>query len=165
MGLNTTPRTWTTSELVTAAMMNTEVRDAFTGVQAAWTSYSPSWTAATTNPTIGNGTIVGAYLQIGKTVHWRIKISPGSTTTFGTGTYFVSLPVTPISSPSILPIGNAFLQDTGVNSYILNALYVGDAGGTRFYTSASPAATWQPATPATFGNGDFFSAAGMYEVP
>lgn len=93
MSLNTTPRTWVASEIVDATEMNTEVRDALTGLQAAWDTYTPTWTANTTNPSLGNGTRVGRFLRIGKTVHVRIEIVAGSTTTFGSGFFILSLPV------------------------------------------------------------------------
>lgn len=62
-----------------------------------WTSYTPTWTAATTNPAIGNGTITAAYRRIGKTVHFRIQITMGSTTTYGAGAWFLTLPVAPVA--------------------------------------------------------------------
>lgn len=60
----------------------------------AWTDYSASlaWTATTTNPAIGNGTITAYYKQIGKTVHFRGRILMGSTSTFGSGSWRISLP-------------------------------------------------------------------------
>ena len=60
----------------------------------AWTSYTPSWTATTTNPVIGNGSIAGRYKQIDKVVICEFRLVPGSTTTFGSGNYRLSLPVT-----------------------------------------------------------------------
>ena len=60
----------------------------------AWTAYTPTWTGNTTNPALGNGTIVGAYAQIGKVVNFRILLTMGSTTTFGTGFYSFGVPVT-----------------------------------------------------------------------
>lgn len=62
----------------------------------AWTSYTPAWTGATTNPVLGNGTMVGSYMPIGKTIHLKGKIIMGTTTTFGSGTWFISLPVTAV---------------------------------------------------------------------
>lgn len=64
----------------------------------AWTSYTPTWTGATTNPVMNNGTIVGAYRQVGKTVNFRIVITMGTTTTYGSGAYSVSLPVTAVDA-------------------------------------------------------------------
>ena len=51
-----------------------------------WTSFSPSalWTGSGTNPAIGNGSSLGAYLQVGKTLYVRYYIVMGSTTTYGT---------------------------------------------------------------------------------
>jgi hypothetical protein len=71
------------------------INGAVNGVNAfgATTSYTPSWTAAT-NPAIGNGTIVGSYTQVEKTVYFRVVISFGSTTTFGSGAYTITLPTT-----------------------------------------------------------------------
>lgn len=101
MGLNTTPKTWTSPYVVTAADLNTEIRDALTGIQAAWTAYTPAWTAATTNPTLGNGTITGNYWQVGKTIHGRIVLTIGSTTTLGSGAYSFGLPAAALDANGI----------------------------------------------------------------
>lgn len=98
MSINYTPRTWVAGEVVTAAFMNTEVRDPFTGIQAAWSIYTPSWTASTSNPTLGNGTIVGHYLQVGKHIDFWIKLTLGSTTTVGSGLYQITVPIAPFAT-------------------------------------------------------------------
>lgn len=73
MGLNTTPRTWVAGEKPPASTWNTEIRDAFTGIQAAWTSYTPTLT----NVTLGTGgTVQGWYHQIGHTIRFRALITP-----------------------------------------------------------------------------------------
>ena len=91
MSLNTTPRTWVGGEVMTAANLNLEVRDAISGTQGAWTTYAPTWTSST-NPSIGNGTLSGRYRRIGKTVDIVVTMAAGSTTTFGAGAYSFSLP-------------------------------------------------------------------------
>jgi hypothetical protein len=88
------PRTWVVGEVVTAALMNQEIRDQINSMLAAWTSYTPTWTAATTNPVLGNGTLVGRYMKIGRTVQYHINLIPGSTTTFGAGGYSFDIPST-----------------------------------------------------------------------
>lgn len=95
MPLNTTPRTWVTGELLTATLLNVELRDALTNLQAAWTAWTPSpaLTAISgTNPTMGNSTVVGATHQIGKTILWRLRITLGSTFAAGSGTYALAMP-------------------------------------------------------------------------
>ena len=102
MSLNTTPITWVAGNVVTAAQLNTEVRDVATGIQAAWTvdgrASSTIWTAATTNPTLGNGTLSSRYLRIGKTLDWQVVITMGSTTTFGSGFWLLTLPFTALAA-------------------------------------------------------------------
>jgi hypothetical protein len=77
----------------------------------AWTTYAPVWTASTTNPAIGNGSHEGYYTQVGKTVHFSIETTFGSTTTRGVGAYQWTLPVPPatnrrqIASANILRYG------------------------------------------------------------
>ncbi|MEU6098956.1 hypothetical protein [Streptomyces sp. NPDC047079] len=85
------PRTWVVGEVVSAAIMNQEIRDQLNTLLAAWTPYTPTWTAST-NPNIGNGTLTGRYMKIGRTVIVHINLTAGSTTTFGSGSYNWSLP-------------------------------------------------------------------------
>jgi hypothetical protein len=59
-----------------------------------WQSYTPAWTASTTNPTLGNGSLTGQYMLVGKTCHVQLGLSIGSTTTIGSGTYQFSVPFT-----------------------------------------------------------------------
>jgi hypothetical protein len=89
MGLNTTAPSYTSGQVVTAAELNA-LQD---GIQAAWASYSVAWTAATTNPSVGNGSLLGRYLQIGKTIDFSIVLTFGSTTNAGSGAWTFSLPV------------------------------------------------------------------------
>lgn len=102
MGLLQTMRTWVTGETVTAAYMNSEIRDPLTGIQAAWATDSRAstviWTGTGTSPALGNGTIVSRYRQIGKTTDWELRITMGSTTTFGSAGWILTPPVTPANT-------------------------------------------------------------------
>lgn len=78
-------------------------------ITGAWTAYTPTLTASTTNPS--GYTIQGAYMQVGKTVHWRVLISSGGTG--GSGTYSIGLPVAarnPVSN--LIPCGQGFATTT-----------------------------------------------------
>lgn len=59
----------------------------------AWTAYTPTWT----NLTVGNGTTSAYYVQLGKTVHVRIRFTFGSTSVMGTNP-IATLPVTASST-------------------------------------------------------------------
>lgn len=87
------PKTWVVGEVVSAAIMNQEIRDQFNSMFDPWSSYTPVWTAATTNPGLGNGSIVGRYMKIGRTCYVSVLLTSGSTTTYGSGAYSISLPV------------------------------------------------------------------------
>lgn len=64
-------------------------------IEGAWTAYTPTWTSSPTNPTIGNGVLLGRYFKLGRTVSISITLQFGSTTTAGSGGWAFSLPVAP----------------------------------------------------------------------
>lgn len=55
-----------------------------------WTAFTPSLTPWVLN----NGTLTGAYAKVGRTVNFKLELTVGSTTTFGTGVVFTGLPFT-----------------------------------------------------------------------
>lgn len=57
-----------------------------------WQTYTPSWGAATTSPVLGNGTITGRWRQVGDTMQISVRLTMGSTTTYGTGAWFFTIP-------------------------------------------------------------------------
>lgn len=88
----TSPKTWAANDVLTAADLNTHVRDNLKAVTE-WTSYSPTWTATGGTPTIGNGTLSGSYILAGDLLVLRIELVIGSTTSLGTTTVWrFSLP-------------------------------------------------------------------------
>lgn len=136
----------------------------------AWTSYTPTWTGSTTNPTIGNGTLAGAYIEIGKTVHFRINLTVGSTTSVGSGTWRFSFPVTPHVDVAGFALGG-YGEDAAVIGYVISAgLRV--AGASTFSllmhvpTSSSMGASniVSHNLPHAWGNGDFLRFSGTYEA-
>jgi hypothetical protein len=88
------PRTWVVGEVVSAALMNQEIRDQFNSFYSAWTPYTPVWTGSSTNPVVNNGTLAGRYLKVGRNVWFHINLTCGSSTTYGSGNYNWSLPST-----------------------------------------------------------------------
>jgi len=73
----------------------------------AWNAFTPSWA----NITIGNGTNVGFYKQIGKAVFVRTKLTFGTTSAMGTAPE-MTLPVTSVNYGATLTdwLGLAYLQ-------------------------------------------------------
>lgn len=103
-----TPRTWVVGEVVSAAIMNQEIRDQFNSMFAVWTSYTPTWTSSGTAPVLNNGTITGRYMKFGRTVVCHINLTSGSTSTYGSGNYNWSLPFTAANAGASL-VGSAHL--------------------------------------------------------
>ena len=138
-----------------------------TAFDGAWTSYTPSWSTPGTQPSIGDGTLSGAYKQIGKTVFVRVRLVFGTTTTGGTGDWQFGLPVSASSAAgvqfpcSILDAGNAWYQAT------VNGQYSGFTDRTSVIGQSSGANSSQGITstfPITWGNLDSLQFNGSYEA-
>ena len=123
-----TPRTWVAGEVPTAANFNTDVRDFGRAFADAWTSYTPTLTASTTNPT--NWTQTGYYMRAGKLVICKFILTAGASVTAGSGTYRVALPVNASTTISVGP-SMAYVFDSSASAImhprisIDNTAYVG----------------------------------------
>jgi len=136
-------------------------------LETAWTSYNPVWSAQTSSPSLGDGTLTGAYKQIGKTVFVRVKLNWGTTTSGGTGAWMFSLPVAAASADgiqmccSMLDNGNAWYQG------ILNGTYLGLTTTSAIICQSSGGANSSQGVDSTFpftwGNSDSLQFAGSYE--
>ena len=135
------------------------ISDILTATTAAWTSYTPVWTANGTAVSLGNGTIVGKYRQVGKWVTAQILLTMGSTTTFGTSFYLFTLPVTALTANGYL--GAAKFLDAGTLdrngvSYLFDTTHV---------VATSNAGAAGQLVPHTWANTDTFTIQIDYEAP
>lgn len=143
----TSPRTWVTGEVPTAAIFNTHVRDNFKAIGDAWTSYTP----ALTGWTLGNGTLTGYYISAGKSIlATKVLYTVGSTDT-KSGAPVFSLPVTKVADLAGFILGQASLFDTSgsvrayrnvIQSGTTSTVFVAADDDTRL----SPTAPWTWAT-------------------
>lgn len=115
----TAPATAVASTVLTASWLNTYLRDNMlwlgrAGINAAWSTFTPTWTASGTAPAIGNGTVSGFYQEIGVGLLVVGHLVFGSTSTYGTGNYSFATPVsTELNSLTYAGTGTALLVDTG----------------------------------------------------
>lgn len=160
MGLNTTPRTWVAAEVVTALEMNTEIRDALTGIQAAWTSYTPTLT----NVTLGNGTLSGAYYQVGKTIHYRCLLTFGSTTTVS-GSIQFALPTTANSNQTAgnFPLGISVMKGTNTVYGWARLLAAANAIAPVYNATATTSSDCTATAPYTWAATNIIFVQGVYE--
>lgn len=165
MGLLQTLRTWAVGDLETAAFFNSQIRDPLNGIQSAWTPYTPVWTGTTTNPAIGNGTLTGAYRRIGKTIEFRITLTAGSSTTFGSGVFQLTLPVPPLVGTEVFLIK---YNDASAANHFLGLNYVTSAStlnlGVHNSTAGGAIAGVTPTVPFTWGASDTIRISGTYEA-
>jgi hypothetical protein len=123
MAYPATPKTWTAGDILTAAQMNAELRDALlaafplnaAGLSAAWTSYTPTLAQGATG-NISKTVTYARYTRIG-----RLIIVQGYLDVTGPGTaaagVTVTLPVTAASSLILQLPGTAFILDTSASLY------------------------------------------------
>lgn len=114
-----------------------------------WTDFTPTWISDGTQPSLGNGTLVGRYRQIDSKLYLiRIEFSRGSTSTNGTGAYgFSGLPFT--AAGVVAQVASCFLLDAGTRNFVataymsqgltfINQILVADSSGAGNWTDSNP---------------------------
>ncbi|WP_318203032.1 hypothetical protein [Streptomyces sp. SCL15-4] len=156
------PRTWVVGETVSAALMNQEIRDQLNSMFAAWTVYTPTWSASTA-PSLGNGTMNGRYMKIGRIVIAEVNLFPGSQTTYGAGSWAFSLPVTSASkSTTSLVMARMYDASTSANYCGVGQIGSSDTAA-RFIAPSGSTVNVSAASPFTWAAGDECRIAMVYE--
>lgn len=124
-----------------------------------WNIFTPTWTASTTNPSLGNGTISGRYLVMEKMCVALVRIVMGSTTTYGTGNWRITLPIAPASQNYDFP-GQARGIDTSASLNYVAGLSPNLTGYVEFASHGG--GLWGPTVPFTWANGDNLRMALVY---
>lgn len=105
-----------TTQTLTNKTINGAVFDNIT--TSAWTTFAPSWTAGSP-VTLGNGLLQAKYARVGKTVHYKITVIRGTTTTIPnlSAGWTFSLPFQPQKADSgEMPSGTIMINSgLGVN--------------------------------------------------
>lgn len=132
-----------------------------TGV-GAFTAYTPTWGSSGTQPTIGNGTIAGQYMKIGRLVVFSARMTAGSTSTYGTGTYSWTLPVSAAIGAGNVPSFYCSIVDASPATRYGRYGILASATTVIFQTEAGAAVT--PTAPMTWATSDSITIAGWYEA-
>jgi hypothetical protein len=124
----------------------------------AWVTWTPTWSGLT----VGASTIVARYLQVGKTVHFMLKVTL-SGATVGTPQVTFTLPVAPNTNhPVICP---ATFADFGNSLYSGNALlYTGSQVYLAYINASGILTNISASAPIAWGNTDIWSVVGSYEA-
>jgi len=134
-----------------------------------WQSYTPTWTAATTNPSIGNGTLTGRYIVIGKLCTYVLGLVMGSTTTYGSGNWAFSLPINAVNTAGINFYGVAHLRKVGTANYERIAQIAPSVSTSAINTFTDPtpgsnSTNLSETVPFTWGYGDSLGFEITYEI-
>lgn len=126
-----------------------------------WEAWTPTWTATTTDPTLGNGVLSGRYFRNGKFVHCNLFLEFGSTTTEGVGTWEFSAPVT---AANLLGCGAAKLLNHLVKYYVAVATFPVTTTKIRVFSEANTGAPIGSGIPFAWGVNDKMQFSLSYEA-
>ncbi len=152
---------WSAHDILTASDLNAAIASSVmtTGL-GAWTAYTPVWTGTSTNPVIGNGTITGKYCKTGRLVVGSFTITVGSTTTFGSGGYVVSLPFSSATG-GLDALGTATCYDSSAATRFMRHLNAFAANSAILVSEAGALTT--SAVPMTWATGDIIAGKFVFE--
>jgi hypothetical protein len=110
-------------------------------------SYTTTWAGSSSNPAIGNGSLTSNYSVFNGMCQVNVALVMGSTTTFGSGTWSFTLPIT--SRSSIPSFATARAYDSGSTTY-----YSGSAYASGTVIEASFSGLLSSSVPITWATGD-----------
>ena len=128
--------------------------------QFPWTAWTPTYQ----NFTLGNGTVIARYQQIGKTVNFWFSLILGTTSSI-TGALGFSLPAS--NKQNDIWMRNCVLQDVGVGAYAGAGILFDGVCYLRAEPSNIAYLFYTPISatiPFTWVSTDFITIAGTYEV-
>lgn len=127
----------------------------------AWTSWTPTWT----NLTIGNATVDAKYARASRLIHWKLKMTFGSTTSVS-GAIRFSLPVAAATGIEFdmtygILTQSAASRHIGVMTFVSTTVAqltsINTTGGIAVLINTSAT------SPFTWASGDIVSFKGFYE--
>jgi hypothetical protein len=143
-----------------ATDVDTDVQAIYAPAWVAFNSPTLTWTASISNPTLGNGTLVGRYqLQGSKGVRLQILLTYGSTSLPGNGFWIFNLPFTATADAVTFARGVSHMDDVSTQ---------GRPGGTRFFSASqiimdNSGGVVSGGSPAVAGTGDKYGVDITYD--
>lgn len=134
-----------------------------------WRTYTPGWYSSGTQPTLGNGSLTGKFRQVGKAIEVHLALITGSTTTYGSGQYYFSVPWGTIGAAhsSIALSGEAWGINQG-NYYMVGMPNTQGNMLSIFFpvsTASTAMGQWGATGPWTFKNTDQVSLHATFPLP
>lgn len=130
-------------------------------VPSPWTAYTPLWTAAAVDPTLGNAALTGRYASNHAWCAVCLSLTFGSTSAAGTGEWYLSLPEP--ADTTILVVGSVLAYDLSATTYRVGGCEQADTGRLRFWADSAAAAVGG-GVPFTWAAGDILRAQVLYPI-
>jgi hypothetical protein len=128
-------------------------------IQGGVIAYTPSWTSTGTAPALGNGTLTGEYEVVGSRVSIAITFTAGTTTTFGTGDWRFSVPITVTGQRREI---EGYATDSSAGQFRLT--FTQFVTGTTILVFADQTAPFSATVPFTWANADNLVLVGSYAI-
>lgn len=127
-------------------------------------TYTPSWGASVSAPSVGNGTISGRWCELGPLVWFQIQLEIGTTTNVGNGAYDFGLPVAiGPATPALRCTFSALIVDASAgNPGLYPATAFGQSGSTKVDRVYYQGGIYGSASPAVPADGDYLAITGLY---
>lgn len=156
--------------VTTAADLNLVLRDnlntAFplaTGPDV-WEPWTPILRGSVTNPTLGNSSLVGTLMLHGSVIHYRLRLTVGSTFNPGSGDYTVWMPYVPNQNQSIGDnAGYGQVNNTLRRPISATFTETANVGMISFSRSSTEALVGSAGVGAAWATGNTLSLMGSYE--
>jgi hypothetical protein len=160
-GSNLTGTIWNKDKIKTVLL---DPVDSFVGNGGTFSTYTPTWNGADgVAPVLGNGTLTGRYMLIGKWMELAIVLQLGSTSTVGTSSYWM-LTLPPVT-PAAVGQRNTFRAGVMSAAGAVQGGWMAYALSATLIYSAGPAGSlWGPSTPFAWTAGSIFSVRGAIEI-
>jgi len=126
-------------------------------------SYTPAWTTTGTAPVIGNGSLTGRYSLSGNICTVQFQLVAGSTTTFGTGQFQITLPFPTVNTGQRAQ-GMARIFDSGVGQYVGLIEVISNSSLMVFYPTTSVTDLVSSTSPMTWASGDSLRGTITYQI-
>jgi hypothetical protein len=123
-----------------------------------WTVYTPT----VGGMTLGNGTAIGRYQRVRRTLDLNLRLAIGTTTTFS-GDFVVNLPVGMAAGPSNAQTLTALLYDYSTGLHYLSTGFI-SAGSSQIFFGLNASFVAAGTRPFAWSSSDQITASGRIEL-
>lgn len=132
-----------------------------------WVNYMPTWTSLAGPPAVGNGTLSGRFLDLGKLLIVNITLVVGSTTSFAGSLHNFSLPAGYTPGAAAAGAGLGMCQATDVSAGLVIQGQGSGTPVTPLFPSSADANdmnTMSATNPFTWASSDILILSGIFEI-